>query len=436
MIKLSQICTFKTLRSSWAVLLGVMIGLYLGLFKHEYVDFVAPVGQIYLDTLKMCILPILVSAISVSIARLLQAKENTRYIRRMLIVFTSGVFLSAVLGVTTGIMGQPGSGYDSASLSALGSIIQSSNSPDLEISLTAPYVPKERESFVKTFFTSLVPENIFSALSTGSSLKVLFFSLLFGLAIGSLNKEISDHLMTTLDGVYLAFAKLVYWLMYFLPFGLLGLIAHDVSQVGSDVLIAMLKFIPIALLAFLLLFILSSTIMWHRTGSFSKPLIALKDPIIMALGTGNTLACLPSTLTAMHETLGYDKKTVDLLAPLTFMICRTGPTLYFALATLFVAQLYDVDLGINGIITVVFSSVFAGLATAGASGVVLLSMLSLVLAPLGLPVDAVLVLFIVIDPVIGPVRVLAIVHTACAVMTLIMPSQRIAKVASVESNLL
>jgi proton glutamate symport protein len=63
-------------------------------------------------------------------------------------------------------------------------------------------------------------------------------------------------------------------------------------------------------------------------------------------------------------------------------------------------------------------------------------MLSLVLAPLGLPVDAVLVLFIVIDPVIGPVRVLAIVHTACAVMTLIMPSQRIAKVASVESNLL
>jgi proton glutamate symport protein len=427
MLKLSKLCTLKTLRSSWVVLIGIMMGLYLGLLKHEYVGYVAPIGQIYLDTLKMCILPILLSAISVSIARLLQAKENNRYIRRMLVVFTTGVFISAILGVGTGVIGKPGVGYDNASLSALGSIVQNSNAPDLEISLMEPYVPKEKESFVKTFFTSLVPENIFSALSSGSSLKILFFAILFGLAIGSLKKETSDHLMSTLDGIYLAFAKLVYWLMYFLPFGLLGLTAHDVSQIGSDALFAMLKFIPIAFSAFFLLFMLSSLIMWHRTGSFSKPLYALKDPIIMALGTGNTLACLPSTLTAMHETLGYDKKTVDLLAPLTFMICRTGPTLYFALSTLFVAQIYTVDLGVNGLITVVFSSVFAGLATAGASGIVLLSMLSLVLDPLGLPVDAVLVLFIVIDPVIGPVRVLAIVHTACAIMTLIMPSQRVAK---------
>ena len=178
-------------------------------------------------------------------------------------------------------------------------------------------------------------------------------------------------------------------------------------------------------MAFFLLFIISSLIMWQRTGSFFKPIYALKDTIIMALGTGNSLACLPSALTAMHEKLGYDKETVDLLVPLTFTICRTGPTLYFALAALFVAQFYNVDLGVSGFTTVIISSVFAGLATAGASGIALLSMLSMVLIPLNLPVEAVLVLFIVIDPIVGPFRVLAIVHTACAIVTLILPKQNV-----------
>ncbi len=425
MIQLSKKNILKVLRNGWTVLIAVSIGIYIGLFKHEYVAYVAPVGKIYLDILKMCILPILVTAISVSIARLMLAKEDNTYIGRMLIIFAMSVVVSGFLGVVTGIIGQPGSGYDKAALASLGSIVRESNAPDLEISAYIPFVAQEKESFIKVFINSLIPENIFSALNAGSSLKVLFFAILFGLALGSSNKVSSHYLLTSLDSVYLAFARMVQWLMYFLPLGLLGLIAHDVSQVGVSVLMAMIKFVPIALMAFFLLFILSSLIMWQRTGSFFKPFYALKDTIIMALGTGNSLACLPSTLTAMHEKLGYDKETVDLLVPLTFTICRTGPTLYFALAALFVAQFYNVDLGVTGFITIIVSSIFAGLATAGASGIVLLSMLSLVLTPLNLPVEAVLVLFIVIDPIIGPFRVLAIVHTACAIVALILPKQHI-----------
>lgn len=428
MVQLSKKNILKVLRNGWTVLIAASIGIYIGLFKHEYVAYVAPVGKIYLDILKMCILPILVTAISVSIARLILAKEENTYIGRMLIVFTMSVAVSGFLGLITGIIGQPGSGYDKAALASLGSIVRESNAPDLEISAYIPFVAQEKESFIKIFINSLIPENIFSALNTGSSLKVLFFAVLFGLALGSSNKVSSHYLLTSLDSVYLAFARMVQWLMYFLPVGLLGLIAHDVSEVGLSVLMAMIKFVPIALLAFFLLFILSSLILWQRTGSFFKPFYALKDTIIMALGTGNSLACLPSTLTAMHEKLGYDKETVDLLVPLTFTICRTGPTLYFALAALFVAQFYNVDLGVTGFITVVISSIFAGLATAGASGIVLLSMLSLVLTPLNLPVEAVLVLFIVIDPIIGPFRVLAIVHTACAIVALILPKQHMAQI--------
>ncbi len=424
----------RVLRSGWTILFAVSLGIYIGLFQHDLVQYVAPFGHIYLDILKMCILPILVTAITMSIARLLQAEGESSFIQRMLVVFVLSIVMSAILGLAVGLISQPGSGFDKASLVSLGSIVRDSGAPDLEISAYEPFVAKEKPSFSKTFIANLIPENIFSALTTGSSLKVLFFAILFGIALGTTNKKNSQSLMSAIETVYATFSIMVKWLMLVLPFGLLGLIAHDVSQVGIPVLMAMIKFVPIALLGFSALFIISSLIMWQRTGSLLVPLVALKEAIVMALGTGNAMACLPSAISGLTDELGYDKKSTDLIVPLSLTICRTGPTLYFALATLFVAQLYKVDLGVSDLMAVFVWSIFAGLATAGASGVVLLSMLTLVLEPLGLPAEAVLVLFIVIDPIIGPFRALAIVHTSCAISTLILPKQNVSEIKEVAAN--
>ena len=424
----------SVLRSGWTILFAVSLGIYIGLFQHDLVQYVAPFGHIYLDILKMCILPILVTAITMSIARLLQAEGESSFIQRMLVVFVLGIVMSAILGLAVGLISQPGSGFDKASLVSLGSIVRDSGAPDLEISAYEPFVAKEKPSFSKTFIANLIPENIFSALTAGSSLKVLFFAILFGIALGTINKNKSESLMSVIESIYIAFSIMVKWLMLILPFGLLGLIAHDVSEVGIPVLMAMIKFVPIALLGFSALFIISSLIMLQRTGSLMAPLAALKETIVMALGTGNALACLPSAINGLVDELGYDKKSTDLIVPLSLTICRTGPTLYFALATLFVAQLYKVDLGVSDLIAVLIWSIFAGLATAGASGVVLLSMLTLVLEPLGLPAEAVLVLFIVIDPIIGPFRALAIVHTSCAISTLILPKNSSSEIKEVAAN--
>jgi proton glutamate symport protein len=140
----------KVLRSGWTVLIAVAIGIYIGLYQHQYLDYVAPVGHIYLDILKMCILPILITAISVSIARLMQAEGESSYIKRMLIVFAFSVVVSGVLGVAVGVISQPGSGFDNATLATLGSIVRDSGAPDLELSAYEPFVAKEKESFTKT----------------------------------------------------------------------------------------------------------------------------------------------------------------------------------------------------------------------------------------------------------------------------------------------
>jgi len=418
---IEKVGKLEFLRSAWAILIGAGLGAYIGLYASDYVTYVAPVGSIYLDILKMCILPILLSAISLSIGRLVSNHGDTQYLKRMTFVFVIGVLVASILGTLAGAIGEPGKNLGDESLAALGSIIQNSGDPDLEIDLFKDVGDQAEASLFKEFFLNLVPSNIFHALSSGSNLKVLFFALLFGFAIGAVKTKTSEHLLTTLDAIYATFSKLVQWLMYLLPFGLCGLVATSLSEVGSGVLVAMMKFVPIAIISFVVLFFIVSCLMWWRTGSFLKPLKALREPLMIAFGTANGLASLPVTLTAMNKSLGYDKQTVDLLIPLSFTLCRIGPTLYFALATMFVVQLYNIDLGFDGMVLVVLGSVMAGMATAGSSGIALLTMLGLVLAPLGLPLDAVLVLFIVIDPIIAPFRVLAIVHTSCALTTIILP---------------
>jgi proton glutamate symport protein len=310
---------------------------------------------------------------------------------------------------------------NSEQLTSLGSIVRDSDMADIDIKIYEPEKAKEEKAFFKTFIESMIPENIFSALNSGSSLKVLFFSILFGSAIGSICKTTSHSLLTSLESVSLAFGKVIQWLMYMLPFGLISLIAQDVSIVGLNALIAMMGFIPFALIGVFLLFIVSSIIFYIRTGSFVKPNSALKESMYVALGTGNAFACLESSRIAMRDKLGYREKDIDLLVPLTFTICRTGPTLYFSLATMFVAHLYDVEISYTSMLTVIIFSILAGLATAGSSGATIISMISIVLTPLDLPTEAIFVLLSVIDPILGPMRVFSLVHTSCALITLILP---------------
>lgn len=420
---------FNWLKSGWAVLIGAGIGTFIGiatnkgLIENKYVNFVAPLGDLYLGILQMCILPILLTAISLSIGRLIKQADNKQFLSRLVITFILSLLFASTVGTVIGYVFSPGSELDQSSRDAIGNIILDVSKADVEVSLFETYQAPESVSFLSELFNTLVPANIFSALSNGYTIKILFFAILFGIAIGTLKKQTSEHIFLTFDAIYNSFSKLVQWLMFIFPLGICGLLASTLSKIGFDALLAMVKFVPLVILTFIVWFLIMCIVMKIRTGSFITPLKALKEPIIISLSTSNTLASLPSALEAMHTKLGYEKEKIDLLIPLTFTLCRIGPTLYFSLATMFVVQLYNIDLSVWEYLLIIFGSVLAGTATAGSSGVSLLTMLGIVSGPLGVPLDAVLILFVVIDPVIAPFRVLAIVHSSCALITMIFPKK-------------
>lgn len=407
------------LRSPWAIAISVGLSIYLGTRQPQIAAWIAPIGTLYLGLLKMCVLPILLSAITGSIGKLMNANNAGQSIRRILTIFPLGLLLTSGIAVIMGAIAQPGKNLPPATLERLGVLINQSGL-DLEISLSEP-TPESEGFKVDQIFNSVVPDNIFSALSEGQTLKVLIFSIIFGVALGLVKEPVTATLFDILESIYKACNRLIQGLTLLLPIGLCSLLATQISQLGLDVLLAMIRFVIVAILTFVGIYILSTLLIWRQSRtSLLTVVLKLKEPTLLSLATSSSLACIPSAISTLTDGLRFDRQTTQLVTPLSITLCRFGSVVYFALATMFVAQLYNKELGAIdwAIITVV--SILAGMATSGATGVLTLTMLDIVLNPLKLPLEAVLILFIAIDPILDPLRTLGIVHTGMAATALIV----------------
>jgi proton glutamate symport protein len=427
--------TAGILKHPLAILISAAIGVFIGLFNapisaafgvQSFAQIISVPGQVYLFYLQMTVIPIIITAIASSIGKLMRNKKSRGLIRKMFLVFLGGIVVVALAGMAAGILGRPGAGLNEDTRSLLTGLISSHaggrGSEVLEVVLSgitaaAPAV----QSGLENFLTSLIPSNIFSALAFGSTMAIVFFSIVFGVAIGFVNEQSADMLIKFLSAIFETFQKLVSASLYLLPFGLICLMAGQIAQVGVMVFMAMSKFIILYCAGTAVFFVVITLIIWTRSGIANplKVLSLLFEPVMLAFATRNSMATLPSAITCLDEKMSFDKTTVNLTLPLGMTLGRFGNVFYFAVAVFFVVQIYDIELAAIQYATIFISVIFAGTATAGASGIVTLSVISIVLSPLNLPVEAVLVIFMAIDPIIDPFRTFLLVYGNIGATTLI-----------------
>jgi proton glutamate symport protein len=415
-----------------AVAIGVVIGLFNGPISRatgiaDFASFIAIPGQLYLFYLQMTVIPIIITAISSSLGRLMRNKEGAGLIRRIVLVFIACIIVTALIGIAFGAIGRPGAGMDNHTRSLLSKLISASDtegiSGGLEVNLdaedeTGGAVP---QSGLANFFTELIPSNIFMALATGSTMAIVFFSIIFGVAIGFLKEESASMLISLLSAIFEAFQKLINWSLYLLPFGLVCLMAGQIAKVGLQIFMAMSKFIMLYGIGTGFIFLIATVVIWVRSG-IANPFHALSllfEPILLAFATRNSMATLPSAITCLDKKMRFDSISVNLTLPLGMTLGRFGNIFYFGIAVFFVAQIYGMSFGFVHYIIIFLGVMFAGTATAGASGIVTLSVISIILGPLNLPVEAVLVIFMAIDPIIDPFRTFLIVYVNMAAASLI-----------------
>jgi adenylate cyclase len=411
-----------------AVIIGSAIGLYnapiSALFGVEnFANLIGIPGQIYLFYLQMTVIPIIITAIASSLGKLMRNKGSKGFIGKIVVVFLAGIGITAVAAIVIGGLGKPGAGLDQHTRTLLTNLVSSGPQSDaLEISLSKSLVPETlRQTGLSTFFTSLVPSNIFSALSQGSTMAVVFFSITFGIAIGFLKDDSAALLISLFSAVFEAFQKLVSSSLYLLPIGLICLMAQQIAAVGIQIFMAMSKFIILYCVGTVLLFIVSTIVIWRRSGQKNpfKVLSIMFEPVMLAMATRNSMATLPSSINSLHQGLGFDKNQVNLTLPLGMTLGRFGNIFYFGIGVFFVAQLYGTNLTFISYVIIFIGIILAGTATAGASGIVTISLIGIALGPLNLPVEAVLVIFMAIDPIIDPFRTLLLVYANIAVTTVV-----------------
>jgi len=414
------------LKHPLTILAGVAIGVLLGLLNapissalgiKNFAQFLSLPGQLYLFFLQMTVIPIIISAIAPSLGKLMRNKSSSGLVKRLVVVFVICMAVCSFVGMLIGIFAQPGSGLSENTRALLSKLLSSSDQNGvgdiMEVMLgSGDQPPAAQRPGLGSFFLNLIPANIFQALSLGSIMAIVFFSIIIGVAIGYMPEESSVLLINLFTAIFQAFQKLIHWSLYLLPFALVCLLAGQIAAVGVQIFVAMSKFIILYCVGTLVLFILCTLVIWIRSGKRSpfKVISILFEPILLAFATRNSMATLPSSINCLEKELNFNSTSVNLTLPLGMTLGRFGNIFYFSMAVFFVAQIYNMPLELIHYVIIFIGVIFAGTATAGASGIVTLSMLSIVLDPLSLPLEAVLIIFMAIDPIIDPFRTFLIVY--------------------------
>lgn len=403
------------------LLLAVLLAAVLfGLNFPALAKDLAPLGGYYLSLLKMIVLPFLFVTITSGVARMATDPGATSYIKRMVVIYPAAMIVSATVALSCALLVPPGGNVDGAEL---GGIVSGNadKAMEIEVSLHGETGKKADEPAFR-MLDRFIPDNIFAALSAGDSLKTVIFCIIFGAALARGADQGTWSLLGVFSVVQQACIQVIRWLNMLLPFALFAMIAAQVANVGVGPLLSMGRFIEVqALSGGILLALATLIIAWRGKVSPLGALGRLGETIIMALSTRSSLACIPVASRELTSKLNFQHFGVDLVLPLGITMCRLATVSYLLIGTIFIAQVYGVDIDAKGYATIFVASITAGLAASGATGAMAVMLISLVAEPMHLPVEAAIVLFIAIDPIVDLVRTLVLVVGNCAMTALIVP---------------
>ena len=401
------------LTSPWTILGSIILGILAGVYAPAMSINFESVGGIYISLLKVVVLPFLLATILVGVISLLQKEGSATMIRRIIMGFIASMLIAGTIGV--GTVALTGSEMTPEKQTQLGAIVNSKDSgSDLNITLKEP-MPVATHIDPMQMAQKFIPENIFNTLAAGESLKIVIFCLIFGVALGNIKSTGQEMLVDVLKSIQQASISIFKFLNYFLPFALLAMISSQVGKVGVGIFLTMLDFITQQAIGGGLLIIAATAVIWVRSKvSLMEVIQATKETLIVAVSSRSSLACIPYAQEALHK-LKFDRSGVELTVPLSFTVNRIGSIVYYAIATVFIANIYGAPMGIVGLAVVLLGSILAGLASAGTTGILTVATVAVVCDLLKLPSEAVLVLLIAVDPLMDMIRTASHVHGNVAV---------------------
>ncbi|MCK4548902.1 MAG: dicarboxylate/amino acid:cation symporter, partial [Candidatus Krumholzibacteria bacterium] len=250
----------------------------------------------------------------------------------------------------------------------------------------------------------IVPLNPVGSLAEGNLLQIIFFPLIFGIAVTLLPEERSKPLKTFFEAVNEAMIRLVHIVMKIAPLGVLALITSVVGQFGTDILLSLLSYslVVTAGLFIHMIFVYSTAVRLFsgmKTRDFFR---GIRPAQLIAFSTSSSSATLPVTMECAEDNLGVSEEVTSFVLPLGATINMDGTALYQGVAAVFIAQVYGIDLSFGDQITIVLMATLASIGAAGVPGVGIIT-LAMVLEQIGVPLEGI-ALILGVDRILDMLR--------------------------------
>ncbi len=407
----------RTLQNPFALYGSLALGLAFGShYRGESTPYIDLLATIYLNLLQFSVIPLVTTSIALAVANTFKDEKTKASLLKYVGISLAFIFLVSVIALLISYATAPGEGL-ALNENIVGAITAHQQDRVLKTTITVPLA--NADTSLIQFLANTVPKNIFHSLSQGTILQIIFIAIIFGAVMGKITANRSHPLKESMLLIYNIFQVIINGIILFLPIGLFFLMASQFAAINPESIYIVSKFVFVLLSCFFTFFFVCSLIIWRKSGlGYIDSVSKTKNAILVPLLTRSTFASIPPASEALHTNLQFPKTMVDAGLPFGIAIFRYGTVIYFCVVAIFLSGLYSTPLGWYKYPVIAVGAILASTAASGTVGVITIQMLGLVLEPLGLPIEAVIVLFISVDAIIEPFETLAIVYGNCAATTL------------------
>ena len=390
----------KKLSLTTKILLGLFLGFIFGLILKQVpngfikntilLDGVLKVlGNGFTSAIKMMVVPLVFVSLVCGTSSMGDVKRLGRIGGKTMIFYLGTTAIAVIVSLVLGSTLKPGVGLDMSSV------------------VSGEVAIGESKSVVDIIL-DIIPSNPIASLANGEMLQVIFFAMLLGVAMSILGKK-ADPVRVVFESANEICMKMVNIIMLFAPYGVFALVSNTFATVGTDAIFALLKYVSIVLLGLLIhVTIVYGGMFKLFTKQKIKPFISKFSRVAaITFSTASSNASVPASLEIMEE-LGVSKSVRSFTIPMGATINMDGTAIMQGIAALFIAQIYNIDLGMNDMMTIVLTATLASIGTAGVPGVGMI-MLSMVLQSVGLPLEG-------IGLIMGVERIIDMFRTTVNVM--------------------
>ena len=382
-----------------------------GIFDIDFLTMFDYVGTLFLNALRMIIVPLITASIIIGVAGI-GSGGNLGALGGKTLLFYATTSLAAILIGLFGI-NAVGPGYvdgePAKELLALEASVED----------IAAKVGDKGVGDVAEVFLRMVPPNIVKAAAEGQMLGLIFFSILFGYFMTQLKSQYSEPLFNFWDGVFHVMMKMTEWIMKFAPIGVFGLVGAVIAEAGLKATGPLALFAVAVLLALALHAFVTLPLLLRFVGRVNplKTLMGASPAMLTAFSTASSSATLPVTIKSVEQNIGVSNKTSSFVLPLGATVNMDGTALYECAAAMFIAQAYGLELTFGVQFTIVAIALMTSIGVAGVPSASLVAIV-IILTAIGLPIEAIGVLM-VFDRILDMCRTSVNVWGDCCCATIV-----------------